>query len=83
MEPLPDAWRTDHDGALMTEADGVRLVVPAPKAGSRQVHFLVLRRVAGSHCILGSGTQENLRDAMDAAMRMAARFRLPWWGRGH
>jgi len=82
MEQAHDAWQTEADGTLAAESEEVRLVVPVPRAGSRQVHFLVLCREAGLQVLLGSGTQENLRDAMDAAMRMAQRFRLRPFGSG-
>ncbi|WP_256371413.1 hypothetical protein [Roseomonas sp. TAS13] len=41
------------------------------------MHFLVLRREAKGepHSMIGSGSEENVRDAMKAAARMVERYR--------
>ncbi|MHB0728479.1 hypothetical protein [Roseomonas chloroacetimidivorans] len=70
-------WRTEPDGVLTADADGFRLVVHKPKEVGGHVHFLVLRREAKGepHSIIGSGSEENVRDAMKAAARMVERYR--------
>jgi hypothetical protein len=70
-------WHTEPDGVLAAEADGLRLVVRKPSRVSGAVRFLVLRVEGEHHSIIGSGTEESVRGAMDAAGRMAARLLGP------
>jgi len=67
-------WRTEPEGVLTAEADGLRLVVHAPCRAGGAVRFLVLRSDGDSDAIVGSGTEESVRGAMDAAVRMAGRL---------
>ena len=67
-------WRTEPEGVLAAEADGFRLVVQAPCRAGGAVRFLVLRIDGDHHAIVGSGTEESVRGAMDAAVRMAGRL---------
>ncbi len=76
-------WRTEPDGVLAAEADGVRLVVQAPEEAGGTARFLVLRRDGGGEALLGSGTEDDMRAAMKAAARMAERFMArPFFGPG-
>jgi hypothetical protein len=67
-------WRTGPDGVLAAEAGGLRLVVHSPCRVSGAVRFLILRVDGEHHSIIGSGTEESVRGAMDAAGRMAKRL---------
>lgn len=70
-------WRTEPDGVLTADADGFQLRVHKPKEVGGHVHFLVLRREAEGepHSIIGSGSEENVGDAMRAATSMVERYR--------
>jgi hypothetical protein len=67
-------WRAEPDGVLAAEADGLRLVVRRPDKAGGAVRFLVLRNDSGGQAITGSGTEESIQDAMNAAVRMAERL---------
>ena len=74
-----DVWRTEADGGLAAEVGAFRLVVRSPGDARRPVRFVVLRREggAGTHALVGSGTEEDLRTAMAKAARMADRLVAP------
>lgn len=57
------------------EADGFRLVVRAPEEAGGPARFLALRREGQEdrHALLGSGVEESVRSAMEAAARIAGR----------
>jgi hypothetical protein len=67
-------WRTEPEGVLAAESDRLRLVVQARCRGDGMVRFLVLRGDGEHRCIVGPGTDESVRAAMDAAVRMAGRL---------
>ncbi len=67
-------WRTGPDGVLTAEAGGLRLVVLPPSKIGGTVRFLVLRRDGDHRSLIGSGTEESVRAAMDTAVRMAGRM---------
>jgi hypothetical protein len=72
MNRRHDLWRTETDGALATEVDGFRLVVPLPMRAGGQVHFLVWQR-QGPHKqlrLVRSGTEETVHAAMKSAERI-------------
>jgi hypothetical protein len=77
-----DIWKTEPDGTLAAEVDGLRLVVQAPKAVGGMAHFLVLRRHEMGEAIIGSGTEANVRAAMKAAVKMAERMVARPFGKG-
>ena len=74
-----DVWCTEADGGLAAEVGAFRLVVRSPGHTRRPVRFVVLRREdgAGTHALVGSGTEEDLRTAMAKAARMADRLAGP------
>ena len=74
-----DVWRTEADGGLAAEVGAFRLVVRSPEDERGPVRFVVLRREggAGTHALVGSGTEEDLRTAMTKAARMADRLAGP------
>ena len=78
-----DVWLAGPDGTMAAEVDRYRLVVRTPEHASGAVRFLVLRRARdeGSHALIGSGTEPDVRTAMEKATRMAGRLmehpRLP------
>lgn len=74
MAGHPSIWRTEPEGVLAAEIDGLRLVVQAPEKVGGLVRFLVLRRDAGGDTIIGSGTEGDVRAAMQAAIQMAERI---------
>jgi hypothetical protein len=67
-------WRVEPDGVLAAEDDGLRLIVRKPDKAGGAVRFLVLRTDGEAPTITGSGTVENVGDAMNAAVRMAERL---------
>ena len=71
-----DVWRSEADGGLAAEVGAFRLVVRSLGDARRPVRFVVLRREggAGTHALVGSGTEEDLRTAMTKAARMADRL---------
>ena len=71
-----DMWRAEPDGVLAAEADGLRLVIQAPEEVGGPVRFLVLRRAGKEdrHAPIGSGVEESVGNAMEAAARMAGRL---------
>jgi hypothetical protein len=71
-----DIWRTEPGGGLAAEANGLRLSVHAPDSLDGAVRFLVSRRDGGEDSlgIIASGTEENVRAAMRAAVRSAERI---------
>lgn len=75
-----ELWRTEPNGVLSAEADGLRLVVQAPDNTGGAVRFQVLRRGAeGSLGILvGSGTEDCVHAAMSAAEQMANSCKGQW-----
>lgn len=75
-------WRDEPDGALAAEADGLRLVVRRPDKAGGAVRFLVLRNDSQGLAITGSGTEESIQDAMNAAVRMAERLLAQPFGAG-
>jgi hypothetical protein len=68
-----DLWRTQRTGAFLAENYGFRLLVQGPEEVGGTVRFLVVRRGTGefSDTLIGSGTEETVRAAMAAAVRMA------------
>ena len=70
---------SEADGGLAAEVGAFRLVVHAREDARRPVRFVVLRREggAGTHALVGSGTEEDLRTAMAKAARMADRLAGP------
>jgi hypothetical protein len=70
-----DLWRTQSTEVFSAENAGFRLVVQGPKEVGGAVRFLVLRRGTAeiSDTLIGSGTEETVRAAMAAAVRMAER----------
>ena len=83
MRGHQDVWLAEPDGAMAAEVDRYRLVVRTPEHADGPVRFLVLRRArdGGSHGLIGSGTEPDVRTAMEKAARMAGRLmeqpRLP------
>jgi hypothetical protein len=79
-----DVWRTEPNGSLTAEVDGLRLEVPAPASPGGAMRFLVIRREGDeqSQEILASGTEEGPRAAMKAAARMAERILARPFGTG-
>ena len=75
-----ELWRTELNGVLSAETDGLRLVVQAPDNTGGAVRFQVLRRGAeGSPGILvGSGTEDCVHAAMSAAEQMASSYGEQW-----
>ena len=71
-----DVWRAGPDGTVGTEIRGHRLVVRLPDRAGGPVRFLVLRRdgEAGPPALIGSGTEPDVRTAMEKAARMADRL---------
>ncbi|MBV1800446.1 hypothetical protein [Siccirubricoccus sp. G192] len=74
MAALQDVWRLEPDGVLAAEIGGFRLVVKKPETAGALVRFLVLRGAADGASIIGSGTEADVRSAMQTASRMAARL---------
>jgi hypothetical protein len=74
-----DVWQTEPDGGFAAEGMGMRLTVHGPEKFGGVARFLVLRRDgSGSfHRIVGSGSEEDVRGAMDAAIRMAKHILAP------
>ena len=74
-----DVWRSEPDGSVAAEVGAFRLVVHAREDARGPVRFVVLRREggAGTHALVGSGTEEDLRTAMAKAARMADRLVAP------
>jgi hypothetical protein len=76
-------WLAGPDGVMAAEVDRYRLVVRTPEHAGGPVRFLVLRRARdeGSHGLIGSGTEPDVRTAKEKATRMAGRLmerpRLP------
>ena len=70
-----DLWRTQRTGVFLAENYGFRLLVQGPEEVGGAVRFLVLRRGTAefSDTLIGSGTEETVRAAMAAAVRMAER----------
>ena len=71
-----DVWRTEADGDLAAAVGAFRLVVRLPGAARGPVRFVVLRREdeEGTHALVGSGTEPDVRSAMAKAARMANRL---------
>jgi hypothetical protein len=69
-------WWTEPNGDLAAEANGLRLAVRAPERSDGAVRFLVVRRDGDEQPqeILASGTEDDMRAAMKAAVRMAERI---------
>jgi hypothetical protein len=74
MAALQEIWRLEPDGGLAAETGEFRLVVKRPVSAGAPVRFLVLRRAAEDHSIIGSGTAADVRSAMQTASRMAERL---------
>jgi hypothetical protein len=74
MAALQDVWRLEPDGVLAAEVGDFRLVVRKPETAGALVRFLVLRGAADEHSIIGTGTEVDVRSAMQTASRMAARL---------
>ena len=70
---MHELWRTEPQGILSADVGGLRLIVQAPERTGGLVRFMVLRRdtLEGSEALVGSGSEETVRDAMTAAERMA------------
>ena len=69
-----DIWRTEPDGSVAAEVDGLRLVVLAPERRGALVRFHILRRQGGEdgpHALVHSGTEPDARTAMKRAARIA------------
>ena len=74
-----ELWRVGPDGILSAESGGLRLVVRKAEGCAR---FLVLKDGADAEqpcpaCVLASGTENDVRAAMEAAERMLARLGHP------
>jgi len=69
-------WRAEPHGILSVEFHGFRLTVQAPAKAGGLVRFMVRRRATcdAHETLVGSGHEENVRDAMTAAERMARRL---------
>jgi hypothetical protein len=75
MALLQEIWRLEPDGVLAAEIGNVRLVIRKPAEAGALVRFLVLRRGAEEDSLIGSGTEADVRSAMQTASRMAERLR--------
>ena len=65
-------WRTEPGGILSAEVGTFRLMV---KKTDERVRFLfVMRRGGGQYPLLASGTENDVRAAMEAAERMLGRL---------
>jgi len=65
-------WRTEPGGVLAAEVGSLRLIV---KRTESAVRFLLVRhRGDDQHPLLASGTEDDVRAAMEAAERMLGRF---------
>ena len=71
-----DAWRSEADGSVAAEVGAYRLLVRPPGDARGPVRFVVLRREGGGgpHALVGSGTEPDVRTAMNKAARMADRL---------
>ena len=69
-------WRSEADGGLAVEVGAFRLVVRSPGDARGLVRFVVLRREdgEGTHALVGSGTEPDVRSAKAKAARMADRL---------
>ncbi len=65
-------WREDNSGAFVADT-GEFIMKVRPSANRQFARYMVSRHFGG---LVGSGTAENLGLAMNAALRMAVRFRL-------
>ena len=79
MPDQQDVWRGEADGGVAAEVGAFRLVVRSPRAARGPVRFVVLRREGdkGTHALVGSGTEPDVRTAMAKAARMADRLVAP------
>ena len=70
-----DLWTSDPSGMLFSEENNVRMTVQKSDDCAR---YLVFRRLSKDktqpYLLLGSGTQETVRDAMKAAMALAVKL---------
>ena len=66
-------WHTETDGLLCTEFDCLRLTVGLIGQSDHHARFLVFRQIAGSGAggLIASGTKSSLREAIQAAERVA------------
>ena len=71
-----NVWRTEVDVGLEAEIGAFRLVVRSPGDARGLVRFVVRRREddEGTHALVGSGTEPDVRSAMAKAARMAVRL---------
>jgi hypothetical protein len=71
-----DAWRCEADGRVAADVGAFRLAVRTPGDARGPVRFVVLRREGGDgpHASVGSGTEPDVRAAMEKAARMADRL---------
>jgi hypothetical protein len=74
MAVLQDVWRLEPDGVLAAEIGDVRLVIRKPAEAGALVRFLVLRRGGEEDSLVGSGTEVDVRSAMQTASRMAEKL---------
>jgi hypothetical protein len=74
MAALQDVWRLEPDGVLAAEVGDFRLVVGKPETAGALVRFVVLRGATDEPSIIGSGTEADVRSAMQTASRMAVRL---------
>jgi hypothetical protein len=74
-----DAWHSEADGSVAAYVGAFRLVVRPPGDARGPVRFVVLRREGGDgpHALVGSGTEPDVRTAMNKAARMADRLLGP------
>ena len=74
-----DAWHSEADGSVAAYVGAFRLVVRPLGDARGPVRFVVLRREGGDgpHALVGSGTEPDVRTAMNKAARMADRLLGP------
>ena len=67
-------WRTEPNGTLTCEDDGLRLVIS--RGGDDHGETFIVTRISDGYP-LASGLSGSVREAMEAAQRMARRFVSP------
>jgi hypothetical protein len=65
-------WRTESGGVLSAEVGSLRLVVKKTESAAR--FLLVRHRGDDQHPLLASGTEDDVRAAMEAGERMLGRL---------
>jgi len=76
MKSVHEIWRTEPEGVLSAEINGLRLVVEAVPEVGGSARFRVLCRGAGerSDDVIDSGIRPGVRAAMAAAEQVARKY---------